>query len=58
MHLEVLDGGGLASFFQGPVYQTDYNVIIGFLAVTQVLEDVQHVPEHRQKVQDESQSLG
>ncbi|KAI1234841.1 hypothetical protein IHE44_0003224 [Lamprotornis superbus] len=41
LHLEVLDGGGLASFFQGLVYPADYNVIIGFLTITQVLEDIQ-----------------
>ena len=58
MHLEVLDGGGLASFFQGPVYPADYNVIVGFLTVTQVLKDVQRVPKHRQKEQDKAQSLG
>lgn len=49
LHLEVLDGGGLASFFQGLVYPADYNVIISFLTVTQVLEDIQRVPENQQR---------
>lgn len=52
LHLEVLDGCGLASFFQGLVYPADYNVIISFLTVTQVLKDIQRVPENQQREQD------
>ena len=58
LHLEVLDGGGLASFFQGLVYPADYNVIISFLTITQVLEDIQRVPENQQREQGYAQSLG
>lgn len=56
LHLEVLDGGGLASVFQGLVYPADYNVIVGFLTVTQVLEDIQRVPENQQREQDEARA--
>lgn len=52
LHLEILDGGGLASFFQSLVYPADYNVIVGFLTITQVLEDIQRVPENQQREQD------
>lgn len=52
LHLEVLDGGGLASFFQGLVYPADYNIIVSFLTIAQVLEDVQCVPENHQREQD------
>jgi len=51
LHLEILDGGGLPSFFQGLVYPVDYNVVVGFLTITQVLKDVQCVPEHEQREQ-------
>lgn len=49
LHLEALNGGGLASFSQCPVHPVYYDVIICFLTVTQVLEHVQGVSENERE---------